>query len=175
MPTFSGSVMCCPPPTGFSIWLLCVELAETGHGCWSDVLHCPPLPSCCVIRHPLASRLVVPPIACLIFWLLCIGWWVSPLEIDTTSDKFLSLAPVPSIFFYSVTKAFFRYNLTFRHEIVPKNCTVFLLWQNGPKMRARNTSALECVCNLTSGWLDLAHNVPIEAPGSASSHPRCCC
>jgi hypothetical protein len=32
-----------------------------------------------------------------------------------------------------------------------------------------------CVCNLTSRWLDLAHDVPIKAPGSASSHPRCCC
>ena len=31
-----------------------------------------------------------------------------------------------------------------------------------------------CVCNLTSGRLYLVHNVPIKAPGSASSLPRCC-
>jgi hypothetical protein len=42
-----------------------------------------------------------------------------------TPDKFLFLALIPSIFFYSVTKAFFRYNSTSRHEIVLKNHTSF--------------------------------------------------
>ncbi len=126
--------LCCPPPSRFSIWLLCVGLAEMGRGRWSNVLHCPPLPSHHVIRCLLALRLVVPPLACLIFWLLCVGWWVSPLEIDTIPDEFLPLAPVPSIFFYSVSKAFLRYNFTSRHEIVPKNHTSFFWWQNQPKI-----------------------------------------
>ena len=42
-----------------------------------------------------------------------------------------------------------------------------------PKIAPSHTSM--CVCNLTSRWLDLAHDVPTKAPGSASSHPRCCC
>ncbi len=50
---------------------------------------------------------------------------VSPLEIDTTPDVFLSMAPIPSIFFFSVTETFLRYNLSSRHKIVPKNCTSF--------------------------------------------------
>ncbi len=48
-------------------YLLCVGSAETGCGCQSDVLHCLPLPSHHVICCPLASRLVVPPLTCLIF------------------------------------------------------------------------------------------------------------
>ncbi len=64
----------CPPPTFFSIWLLCVGSAETGRGCRSNVLRFPPLPFHRVISCLLALRLVVPPLACLIFWLLCVGW-----------------------------------------------------------------------------------------------------
>ncbi len=38
---------------------------------------------------------------------------------------------VPSIFFYSVTKAFFRYDLTSRHKILHKNHTVFFCDRTG--------------------------------------------
>ncbi len=57
-------------------------------------------------------------------FLIIMCWCENPLsEIDSTPDKFLYLGPIPSIFFYSVTKAFLRYNLSSRHKIVPKNCT----------------------------------------------------
>jgi hypothetical protein len=121
--------------------IVVIGLAETEHGHWPDVLRCPPLSSHRVISRLLASCLVVPPLACFIFWLLCVGW-VSPLEIDTTPDEFLPLVPLPSIFFYSVTK---KYDLSSRHKIVPKNCTsFFLVTEWGSSATTINQSSFPC-------------------------------
>ncbi len=98
-------------------------------GTWSTI-------RCLALSTPSLSSCYLPP-ACFascspptpLPYLLIVMYWLMSLpslEIDTTSDEFLSLAPVPSILCYSVTKAFLRYSLTSRHKIVPKNCNVFL-------------------------------------------------
>ncbi len=99
----------------------------------------------CLTLSPPSLSLFCPPPACLAscspatcqpYFFIVMCWWVSPLKmIDTTYPwRIFVLGPIPSNFFYSVTKAFLRYNLSSRQDISPKNCTSvswFFLWQNG--------------------------------------------
>ncbi len=94
-----------------------------------------PNPMSCIVASSLSLCYLLPahfascsPATCLPYFLIVIYWLTSlPTRERHYPWQILSLMPVPSIFFYSVTKVFFRYNLLSCLEIVPKNHNTFFV------------------------------------------------